>query len=244
MYIFAQRLCWQTLYIIHFYLPVIMRLHREGNTIMLTTALALLVINGLAYYFLFAGNTTAIVLMAVVSLVLFALVVQFFRVPNRALTIHDRQVVAPADGTVVVIEETEETEYFKERRRQISIFMSPLNVHVNRNPVTGIVKYFRYYPGKYLVAWHPKSSTENERTTVVLETKNGIQVLFRQIAGAMARRIVWYVKEGEPVEQGSEMGFIKFGSRVDVYVPLNAEVKVKLGDKMQGGVSVLAELPE
>lgn len=218
-----------------------MRLHREGTVIMLTTALALLVINGLAYYFLFAGNTTAIILMAVISLILLGLVVQFFRVPNRSLTLHDRQVVAPADGTVVVIEETDEAEYFKDRRRQISIFMSPLNVHVNRNPVSGIVKYFRYYPGKYLVAWHPKSSTENERTTVVLEMKSGVQVLFRQIAGAVARRIIWYVKENQPVEQGSEMGFIKFGSRVDVFVPLDAEVKVKIGDKMKGGVTVLAE---
>ncbi len=218
-----------------------MRLHREGTIIMLTTALTLLVINGLAYYFLFAGNTTAIVLMAVISLIFFGLVVQFFRIPNRPLTLHDRQVVAPADGTVVVIEETDEAEYFKDRRRQISIFMSPLNVHVNRNPVSGIVKYFRYYPGKYLVAWHPKSSTENERTTVVLEMKSGVQVLFRQIAGAVARRIVWYVKENQPVEQGSEMGFIKFGSRVDVYIPLDAEVKVKIGDKMKGGVTVLAE---
>jgi phosphatidylserine decarboxylase len=221
-----------------------MRLHREGTVIMLTTALALLVINGLAYYFLFAGNTTAIVLMVVVSLILLGLVVQFFRIPNRPLTFHDRQVVAPADGTVVVIEETEEAEYFKDRRRQISIFMSPLNVHVNRNPVSGVVKYFRYYPGKYLVAWHPKSSTENERTTVVLEMKSGVQVLFRQIAGAVARRIVWYVKENQPVEQGSEMGFIKFGSRVDVFIPLDAEVKVKIGDKMKGGVTVLAEFAE
>jgi len=221
-----------------------MHLHREGNTIMLTTALALLAINGLAYYFLFAENSTALVLMGVISLILFGLVVQFFRIPNRPLTLHDRQVVAPADGTIVVLEETNETEYFKDRRRQISIFMSPLNVHVNRNPVTGIVKYFRYYPGKYLVAWHPKSSTENERTTVVLEMKSGVQVLFRQIAGAVARRIVWYVKEDQPVEQGSEMGFIKFGSRVDVYVPLDAEIKVKIGDKMKGGVTVLAEFPE
>ncbi len=211
---------------------------------MLNTALALLAINGLAYYFLFAGNTTATVLMAVVSLVLFGLVVQFFRIPSRPLTLHDRQIVAPADGTVVVIEETEETEYFKERRRQISIFMSPLNVHVNRNPVSGVVNYFRYYPGKYLVAWHPKSSTENERTTVVLEMKTGVEILFRQIAGAVARRIVWYVNEGQSVEQGSEMGFIKFGSRVDVFVPLNAKVNVKIGDKMKGGVTVLAEILE
>ena len=150
--------------------------------------------------------------------------------------------IAPADGTIVVIEETEESEYFKERRRQVSIFMSPLNVHVNRNPVTGIVSYFRYYPGKYLVAWHPKSSTENERTTVVIRLANGVEVLLRQIAGAVARRIVWYVKEGQSVDQGNELGFIKFGSRVDVFLPLDAEVKVKIGDKTKGGVTVLADL--
>lgn len=220
-----------------------MRFHREGNTIILVTGLILLGLNLLAYYFLFSDNTTAIALLAIASLVLFGLVVQFFRIPARALTIHERHVVAPADGTIVVIEETEEAEYFNDRRRQISIFMSPLNVHVNRNPVSGIVRYFKYYPGKYLVAWHPKSSTENERTTVVIELANGVQVLLRQIAGAVARRIVWYVKEGQPVEQGEEMGFIKFGSRVDVFLPLEADIKVKIGDKTKGGVTVLADLP-
>lgn len=219
-----------------------MRLHREGNTIILVTSLILLGLNLISYVYLFAGNTVAITAMLVISLILFALIVQFFRVPTRTLTINERQIVAPADGTVVVIEETDESEYFKARRRQISIFMSPLNVHVNRNPITGVVRYFRYYPGKYLVAWHPKSSTENERTTVVIKAKNGIEILFRQIAGAMARRIVWYVREGETVEQASEMGFIKFGSRVDVFVPLDADIKVKLGEKTKGGVTVLAEL--
>ncbi|MBC7569263.1 MAG: phosphatidylserine decarboxylase family protein [Spirosoma sp.] len=219
-----------------------MRLHREGYTIMLVTGLVLLVLNLLAYFYLFSDNTIAIVLLTVASLVLFTLIVQFFRIPNRALTQHDTQVIAPADGTVVVIEETEETEYFKERRRQVSIFMSPLNVHVNLNPVSGVVRYFRYFPGKYLVAWHPKSSTENERTTIVIQANNGTEILFRQIAGAVARRIRWYVKEGQSVEQGQEMGFIKFGSRVDVYLPLNAEVKVAIGDRMKGGVTVLAEL--
>jgi phosphatidylserine decarboxylase len=219
-----------------------MRLHREGNTIMLTTGLVLLALNLLAYYYLFSDNSTAIVLLAVASFVLFILVVQFFRIPDRLLTTHDSQVIAPADGTIVVIEETEESEYFKARRRQVSIFMSPLNVHVNRNPVTGIVRYFKYYPGKYLVAWHPKSSTENERTTVVIQLANGVEVLLRQIAGAVARRIVWYVKEGQPVEQGSELGFIKFGSRVDVFLPLDAEIKVNIGDRTKGGVTVLAEL--
>ncbi len=219
-----------------------MRLHREGNTIMLTTGLVLLALNLLAYFYLFSDNPTAIILLAVASFVLFILVVQFFRIPNRLLTTHDSQVIAPADGTIVVIEETEEGEYFKARRRQISIFMSPLNVHVNRNPVTGIVRYFKYYPGKYLVAWHPKSSTENERTTVVIQLANGVEVLLRQIAGAVARRIVWYVKEGQPVEQGTELGFIKFGSRVDVFLPLDAEIKVNIGDRTKGGVTVLAEL--
>ncbi len=209
---------------------------------MLVTGLVLLTLNLLAYFYLFSTNTIAIIIMAVASLVIFALIVQFFRIPNRALTQHDTQVIAPADGTVVVIEETEETEYFKERRRQVSIFMSPLNVHVNRNPVSGVVRYFRYFPGKYLVAWHPKSSTENERTTIVIQAKNGSEILFRQIAGAVARRIRWYVKEGQPVEQGQEMGFIKFGSRVDVFLPLDAEVKVAIGDRMKGGVTILAEL--
>jgi phosphatidylserine decarboxylase len=219
-----------------------MRLHREGFTIMLTTGLVLLTLNLLAYLYLFSDNATAMTLMAVVSLILFVLIVQFFRIPNRLLTTGESQVIAPADGTIVVIEETEEGEYFKERKRQISIFMSPLNVHVNRNPVSGIVRYFKYYPGKYLVAWHPKSSTENERTTVVIESPNGVQVLMRQIAGAVARRIIWYVKEGQPVEQGQEMGFIKFGSRVDVFLPLDAEINVKIGDRTKGGVTVLAEL--
>ncbi|QKZ11616.1 phosphatidylserine decarboxylase family protein [Spirosoma sp. KUDC1026] len=219
-----------------------MRLHREGKTIMLTTGLILLALDVFAYFYLFPGNTLAMIITVIASLIILLLVVQFFRVPNRQLTQHEAQVIAPADGTVVVIEETDEDEYFKGRRRQISIFMSPLNVHVNRNPVSGIVKYFKYYPGKYLVAWHPKSSTENERTTVVIQAANGVEVLFRQIAGAVARRIVWYVKEGQPVEQGSEMGFIKFGSRVDVFVPLDADVKVNIGDRMRGGVTVLAEL--
>ncbi|MFD2573708.1 phosphatidylserine decarboxylase family protein [Spirosoma soli] len=220
-----------------------MRLHREGYTIMLTTGLVLLALNLLAYFYLFSDNPTAITLLLVASLILFVLIVQFFRVPNRLLTTGDTQVIAPADGTVVVIEEAEEGEYFKARRRQISIFMSPLNVHVNRNPVSGVVRYFKYYPGKYLVAWHPKSSTENERTTVVIEATNGVEVLFRQIAGAVARRIRWYVKEGQPVEQGQEMGFIKFGSRVDVFLPLDADIKVKIGDRTKGGVTVIAELP-
>lgn len=219
-----------------------MRLHREGKTIMITTGLILLALNLLAYFYLFSDNPTAITLLAIVSLILFILIVQFFRIPNRLLTISESQVIAPADGKVVVIEETTENEYFQDRRRQVSIFMSPLNVHVNRNPVSGIVRYFKYFPGKYLVAWHPKSSTENERTTVVIQQANGTEVLLRQIAGAVARRIIWYVKEGQPVKQGEEFGFIKFGSRVDVFLPLDAEVNVKIGDVTKGGVTVIAEL--
>jgi len=142
----------------------------------------------------------------------------------------------------VVIEETTETEYLKDKRIQVSVFMSPVNVHINRNPISGVIKYFKYHPGKYLVAWHPKSSTENERTTVVTENSSGTQILFRQIAGALARRIVWYVKEGDKVQQGDQFGFIKFGSRVDVYLPLGTEVKVAIGDVVKGGRTVLAEL--
>ncbi len=209
---------------------------------MLVTGLVLLSLFLLVSFVLFRANTLAVSLAGIVCFVLFILVVQFFRIPTRVLTQGERQVIAPADGTIVVIEETVESEYFKAPRRQVSIFMSPLNVHVNRNPVSGVVNYFRYYPGKYLVAWHPKSSTENERTTVVVQLANGVEVLLRQIAGAMARRIVWYVREGEAVKQGDELGFIKFGSRVDVFLPLDAEIKVKIGDKMQGGVTVLAEL--
>ena len=178
----------------------------------------------------------------IASIFIFILIVQFFRVPSRVVSKSESQVIAPCDGKVVVIEEVVESEYFKGPRRQISIFMSPVNVHVNWNPVSGIIKYFKYHPGLYLVAWHPKSSTENERTTVVTETSAGVEVLFRQIAGAAARRIRWYVKEGDQVEQGTEMGFIKFGSRVDIFLPLDAEIKVNLQDKTVGSVTVLAEL--
>jgi phosphatidylserine decarboxylase len=143
----------------------------------------------------------------------------------------------------VVIEEVEETEYFNEVRKQVSIFMSPINVHSNHNPVSGVVQYFKYHAGKYLVAWHPKSSTENERTTTVVRTADNIEILMRQIAGALAKRIVWYVKEGAEVKQGEEFGFIKFGSRVDLFLPLDAKVLVNIGDKTKGGVTIIAELP-
>jgi phosphatidylserine decarboxylase len=169
--------------------------------------------------------------------------VRFFRNPPRPIAEKNNNLVyAPADGKVVVIEEVRETEYFHDKRIQVSIFMSPNNVHVNRNPVSGTVDYYRYHSGKYLVAWHPKSSTENERTTVVYHTGTH-QVLLRQIAGAMARRIRCYINEGDQVEQGVDMGFIKFGSRVDLFLPLNAEILVQPGQKVKGNVDVIARLP-
>lgn len=218
-----------------------MKLHREGYTIMAVTAIILVVINLVIRYLLPEGYwIPRIVLVA--SVFVFLLVVQFFRVPARVVYKSDKQIVAPCDGKVVVIEEVVETEYFKGPRRQVSIFMSPLNVHINWNPISGVIQYFKYHPGLYLVAWHPKSSTENERTTVVIKNKQGVEILFRQIAGAAARRIRWYVKEGDQVDQSTEMGFIKFGSRVDLFLPLDAEIKVNLQDKTVGSVTVLAEL--
>ena len=181
------------------------------------------------------------ILALLLSLFLIVMILQFFRNPSRAIAAGENTILAPADGKVVVIEEVEEKEYFHDKCIQVSIFMSPLNVHANRNPIGGIVRYMKYHPGKYLVAWHPKSSTENERTTVVIEHKSGQKILFRQIAGAMARRIVYYVEEGDTVKQGEEMGFIKFGSRVDVLLPLSAKIKVKLGDVSVSPQTVIAE---
>ncbi len=177
----------------------------------------------------------------VLFLIFLILILQFFRNPKRTTQINDNQVIAPVDGKVVVIEEVEEPEYFKDKRLQVSIFMSPINVHVTRYALNGVVKYSKYHPGKYLVAWHPKASTENERTTVVVENAHFGEVLYRQIAGALAKRIVNYAVEGDEVVQGTDAGFIKFGSRVDVYLPLGTNVKVKIGDKVKGGEQVIAE---
>ncbi len=182
--------------------------------------------------------------LTVALIVIFGVVVYFFRVPLRMGSAGDRQVIAPADGKVVAIETVHEPEYFNDQRIQVSIFMSPINVHVNWYPVSGVTSYYKYHPGKYLVAWHPKSSTENERSTVVVAHPVFGEVLFRQIAGALARRIVTYSREGQQVEQGKEFGFIKFGSRIDVLLPTNAEVKVKLGEKVQGSLSVIALFKE
>jgi phosphatidylserine decarboxylase len=218
-----------------------MIIHKEGRTLLFVLLVILFTINWAVAYFLPEAALTQKVVMTV-SLVLYVIILQFFRSPVFTVARNEKFVLAPADGKVVVIEETEEGEYLKSRRKQISIFMSPVNVHVNRMPVGGSISYFKYHPGKYLVAWHPKSSTENERTTVVARMKNGTEVLFRQIAGALARRIKCYAKEGITLEQGQEFGFIKFGSRVDIFLPLNATVKVNIGDVTKGGRTVIAEL--
>jgi phosphatidylserine decarboxylase len=216
-----------------------MKIHKEGYTSLLIVTLVLGAINAALMYFLPEMELLQnIVLFG--SIILFGLVLQFFRNPHVQVTQNEQQIIAPADGKVVVIEDAEENEYFKDKRKQISIFMSPINVHVNRNPISGVVKYFKYHPGLFLVAWHPKSSTENERTTVVIQNKAGKEVLFRQVAGAVARRICWYVKETQIVQQGEEFGFIKFGSRVDLYLPLDAKINVEIGQKTKGGQTVLA----
>jgi phosphatidylserine decarboxylase len=218
-----------------------MTIHKEGYTSIAICVLLIFVSNALIQFYYPDAHALKWIVY-ILSFLLFVIILQFFRSPSFHISTDEKQVLCPADGKVVVIEETDETEYLKDRRIQISIFMSPINVHVNRNPVSGIVKYFRYHPGKYLVAWHPKSSTENERTTIVIENSVGTPVLFRQIAGAMARRIVWYVKEGDKVEQGQQFGFIKFGSRVDVFLPLGTKINVGLGEAVTGGRTVLAEL--
>jgi len=181
-------------------------------------------------------------LLAATLLIFYILILQFFRNPKRTTNIDDSTIIAPVDGKVVVIEEVFEKEYFKDQRIQISIFMSPLNVHVTRYPISGKVKFSKYHPGKYLVAWHPKASEENERTTIVVENKKFGEVLYRQIAGALAKRIVNYAKPSMEVLQGSDAGFIKFGSRVDIFLPLNTKINVNLNDKVKGGEQIIATL--
>jgi phosphatidylserine decarboxylase len=218
-----------------------MTIHKEGYTSLALTVLFIFILNAVIQFYLPQAHTLKWIIY-ILSAMLFLIILQFFRSPKLTITQDETQVLCPADGKVVVIEETDEPEYLKDRRIQISVFMSPINVHVNRNPISGVVKYFKYHPGKYLVAWHPKSSTENERTTVVTENSAGTQVLFRQIAGALARRICWYVKEGDEVQQGEQFGFIKFGSRVDIFLPLGTQIKVAINDVVKGGRTVLAEL--
>lgn len=215
-----------------------MMIHREGTTIILTAIAFLGILAWLANHYIQMGWLRWTLFAAL--LIMLGLVVQFFRNPARNTVPNDNHIIAPADGEIVVIERTREHEHLKDDRIQISIFMSPLNVHVNRNPISGIVEYYKYHPGKYLVAWHPKSSELNERTTVVIRDSADRKVLFRQIAGAVARRIRCYVDNNMKVNQGDEMGFIKFGSRVDVFVPLDAQIQVKIGQKTRGGETVLA----
>lgn len=217
-----------------------MYIHKEGYK-HITIATLLWIGLSVGLYFLLKDNL--IILYWILQVIFFALwfwVLWFFRIPERTYSKGADKVVAPADGKVVVIEEVFEPEYFKDKRLQVSIFMSPLNVHVNRSPITGIIKYVKYHPGLFLVAWHPKSSTDNERTTIVIENKR-YPILLRQVAGAMARRIVYYAKEGKTIEQNAEFGFIKFGSRVDMYFPVGTPINVKIGDKVQGGVSIIAQ---
>ncbi|MEI9808471.1 MAG: phosphatidylserine decarboxylase family protein [Bacteroidota bacterium] len=216
-----------------------MTIHKEGYTSIAVAAIIFGVINLLSFYFFSFEQPIITSVLFIITLGLFLFIISFFRIPKRKLTIQENAIVAPADGKVVVIEEVQADEYFTDRRIQVSIFMSPLNVHVNRNPISGEVAYSQYHKGKYLVAWHPKSSTENERHSVVYR-KGGKEILVKQIAGALARRIINYLKAGQIVKQTDEMGFIKFGSRVDLLLPLDAKINVKIGDTPQGGVTVIA----
>ena len=217
-----------------------MYLHREGTpTLLITSAV---VFGGLFALWNWPVLPQPINIgLSAVLLVVLGIVVWFFRVPVRKPCTIDGAIASPCDGKVVAIEEVHEPEYFNDKRVQVSIFMSPLNVHINYHPINGTTSYYKYHPGKYLVAWHPKSSTENERSTVVVKHPKHGEVLFRQIAGALARRICTYSTEGTPASQGSEFGFIKFGSRVDLFLPRDARVQVKLGDVVQGSVSVIAQ---
>jgi phosphatidylserine decarboxylase len=215
-----------------------MKIHKEGFPTILVTIIIVVLIDLATSFWISPRWPILGWVIFFAGLALFVFILSFFRIPRRTHSFGDESIIAPADGTVVVIEEVEADEYFKDRRLQVSIFMSPLNVHVNRNPVSGEVVYSQYHPGKYLVAWHPKSSTENERHTVVYRS-DGKELLTKQIAGALAKRIVNYLKPGDRVKQCDEMGFIKFGSRVDLLLPLDTKLDVKLNQKVKGGVTVL-----
>lgn len=214
--------------------------HKEGQTIILITFFVTVGVILASQFYI--DITWLRILLQTAMLIVLVLILQFFRNPNRKITPNFNEILAPVDGKVVVIEEVEETEYFKGRRKQVSIFMSPLNVHVTRYASSGTITYSKYHPGKYLVAWHPKSSTENERTTVVIHTPKFGEILYRQIAGALARRIVNYAEEGEQVIQGEDAGFIKFGSRVDLFLPLDTYINVKLNQKVTGAKTSIATI--
>ena len=215
------------------------RFHKEGYKIIVVAFI--LSITGILLAEKFIEIIWVVKAIQIIILAFLFIVLQFFRNPKRATNLNENTIIAPVDGKVVVIEEVEEPEYFKDKRLQVSIFMSPINVHVTRYAMSGVVKYSKYHPGKYLVAWHPKASTENERTTIVLDNKVFGEVLYRQIAGALAKRIVNYAEEGTEVIQGTDAGFIKFGSRVDLYLPIGTELTIKLGDVVKGGTQVVAK---
>ena len=212
--------------------------HKEGHKI-IVLFLSITIIDILIVEY-FLENSTLKILIQVLSLLILALILQFFRNPKRNTVISDDKILSPVDGKVVIIKKVFEKEYFKDERLQISVFMSPINVHVTRYPLSGEIIFSKYHPGDYLVAWHPKSSEKNERTTIVLKTKSFGEILYRQIAGALARRIVNYAKIGEKAIQGEDAGFIKFGSRVDLFLPLDSKVKVKLNQKVIGGETVIS----
>jgi len=216
-----------------------MTIHKEGYKIIAWATILFGAINVLSFYFFSFYSPILSWVIFFATLISLVFVVSFFRVPARTYTVDENSIVAPADGKIVAIEEIQPDEYFSERCLQLSIFMSPFNVHVNRNPVAGEIAYSKYHQGKYLVAWHPKSSTDNERFTTVYR-KNDREILVKQIAGAMAKRIVNYLQVGQTVEQAAEMGFIKFGSRVDVLMPLTVKLNVKIGDVAKGGITVIA----
>jgi len=218
-----------------------MTIHREGLKSIAIGTFIFGSINITVYFFFSASLMWLCNIVFIITLGLLLFLISFFRIPNRKLTINEDVIIAPADGKVVVIEETTDPEYFKDKRLQVSIFMSPANVHVNRNPISGEVVYNQYHEGKFLVAWHPKSSTDNERHSVVIK-KNGTEILVKQIAGALAKRIVNYLQVGQKVNQADEMGFIKFGSRVDLLLPLGTLVKVELNQVVKGGVTIIATL--
>jgi phosphatidylserine decarboxylase len=215
------------------------RFHKEGYKIIVIAFI--LSITGILLAEKFIEIIWVVKAIQIIILAFLFIVLQFFRNPKRDTNLNENTIIAPVDGKVVVIEEVEEPEYFKDKRLQVSIFMSPINVHVTRYAMSGVVKYSKYHPGKYLVAWHPKASTENERTTIVLDNKVFGEVLYRQIAGALAKRIVNYAEEGTEVIQGTDAGFIKFGSRVDLYLPIGTELTIKLGDVVKGGTQVVAK---
>ncbi len=217
-----------------------MKLHKESRGTITVATIAIIILAGISIYFLEMWSLVIILPL----LVIYGLVFWFFRVPNREILDHKENVIAPVDGKVVMIKEVEETEFLKEKCIQISIFMSPLNVHICRFPVSGKVIYKKYHPGKYLVAWHEKSSTDNERTTVAVDSLTHHKVVFRQIAGYVARRIVFYCNEGDTAKAGHEFGFIKFGSRMDIFLPLDTEIICKIGDKTKGGIDVIARMNE